>query len=95
MRIFKKNGRNKNTMVLQGEVGTAVRAQYNDGGLPNIEMKFKVRHGYHKGEKKEFDEVTVEMNALEANEFARYLLAALEASLPRVARGAQHTRYGE
>ena len=96
MRLFKKNKRQKQTMVLQGEVGTATRALYmGQGQIPNIEFTFKVRHGYHEGQKEEFDEVTIEMDAIAANGLARDLLSALEAALPRVARGAQHTQYGE
>jgi hypothetical protein len=96
VKLFKKNKRQKQTMVLQGQFGKAAKAVYEGRGqMPSIEMQFKIRHGYDKVRGEEFDEVIIEMDALEANDFARELLAALNAALPQVARGTQRTQYGE
>lgn len=94
MRLFKKNARDKETMFLQGEVGTATRAVYQGRKeLPKVEIKIRVQHGHHKGEKKDFDEVVVEMDAVDANDFARDLLAVLHSALPQVARGPIRTAH--
>lgn len=87
----------KSTMVLQGETATATRAIAAEvrGMLPNIQFKFKVRHGFDPEGNEEFDEVWIEMPLHEAGKFIDQALSSYQAAMPRMPRIAQRTQYGE
>lgn len=92
---FKKKAK-INVMEMQGIVATASRALYQDRRtMPKIELRFKVEDGYDEKGAQRFDEVVIEMEALDANDFARDLLAALQVAIPTVAKGARQTQFGE
>lgn len=87
----------KGIMVLQGETATATRAVIAGaaGMLPNIQFKFKVRHGFDEKGNEEFDEVWVEMTMEEAGKFIDQALSSYQAAMPRMPRIAYRTQYGE
>lgn len=92
---FRKRGKTQ-VMELQGVVGTASRAVYQGRqAIPKIELRFKVDHGRDAATGNQFDEIIIEMEALDANDMARDLMAALQAAIPTVAKGARQTQYGE
>lgn len=87
----------KGVMVLQGETATATRAVISSGVgmLPNLQFKFKVRHGFDEKGREEFDEVWIEMTMEEAGKFIDQALSSYQAAMPRMPRIARHTQYGE
>jgi hypothetical protein len=108
MKWFKKHERpvhehifgkkpDKGVMVLQGETATATRAVISGvtGMLPNIQFKFKVRHGFDEKGNEEFDEVWIEMTMQEAGKLIDQALSSYQAAMPRMPRIAQRTQYGE
>lgn len=84
-------------MVLQGETATATRAVVSEvrGMLPNLQFKFKVRHGFDAKGREEFDEVWIEMTMDEAGKFIDQALSSYQAAMPRMPRMASRTQYGE
>lgn len=88
---FKKNRDQKTTMVMQALSATSTRAMYDtvsQSRMPVIVSYFELKQPRRDGvEGTEYVRVEVEMDLFEANKYASSLMAAIDAAMPRRARG--------
>jgi hypothetical protein len=88
---FKRRKNNKVVVTLQGLTGTATRAMYDTvsgSKMPVIVSYFELRTpGRDPKDGEQFTRVEVEMDLYEANAYASQLMAAIDAAMPRRARG--------